>query len=106
MTQLERLLTALTDAGVAKYDWFPMIRGRLVAINDKAVNPDNFMDERAKRLVDREFNLSTSVTRPAHNELVGGKWVDNEAGAFTIHLTEKASRATPFSYVVFDTPAP
>ena len=42
------------------------------------------MDERAKRLVDREFNLSTSVTRPAHNELVGGKWVDNETGAISV----------------------
>ncbi len=75
---------SLTDAGVAKFDWFPMIRGRLVAVNDKAVNPDDFVDDRAKRLVDREFNLSTSVSRPAHNELVGGQWVDNEAGAISV----------------------
>ena len=74
----------LTDAGVAKYDWFPMIRGRLVAVNGRAVSPDDFADDRAKRTVDREFNLSTSVTRPAHNELVGGKWVDNEAGAISV----------------------
>ena len=74
----------LDDAGVAKYDWFPMIRGRLVAVNDKAVSPDNWTDERAKRLVDREFNLSTSVTKPVHNELVAGRWVDNEAGAISV----------------------
>ena len=74
----------LTDAGVAKYDWFPMIRGRLVAVNDKTVSPDSWTDERAKRLVDREFNLSTSVTKPAHNPLVGGTWTDNEAGAISV----------------------
>jgi putative ABC transport system permease protein len=74
----------LNDAGVAKYDWFPMIRGRLVAVNDKTVSPDSWTDERAKRLVDREFNLSTSVTKPVHNQLVGGTWTDNEAGAISV----------------------
>ena len=74
----------LSEAGVAKYDWFPMIRGRLVAINNKTVTPDHWTEDRAKRLVDREFNLSTSVSQPAHNELVGGKWVDNEAGAISM----------------------
>ena len=74
----------LSEAGVAKYAWFPMIRGRLVAINNKTVTPDHWTEDRAKRLVDREFNLSTSVSQPAHNELVGGKWVDNEAGAISM----------------------
>ena len=55
---------ALRDAGVKRYDWYPMIRGRLVAINGKPVQPDDYADERAKRLVDREFNLSHSATLP------------------------------------------
>ena len=49
-----------------------MIRGRLVAINGKPVAPDDFADDRAKRLVEREFNLSHSATLPAHNTVVGG----------------------------------
>ena len=44
-----------------------MIRGRLIAIDGKAVAPDDFADPRAKRLVDREFNLSHSATLPPHN---------------------------------------
>ena len=30
---------ALADGGIAKYDWFPMIRGRLVTVNGQAVCP-------------------------------------------------------------------
>ncbi|MEO7128950.1 MAG: FtsX-like permease family protein, partial [Rhodoferax sp.] len=53
--------TALHAAGVKKFDWYPMMRGRLVAINGKSVTPDDYQDDRAKRLVDREFNLSYSA---------------------------------------------
>ncbi|MGB4361464.1 MAG: FtsX-like permease family protein, partial [Rhodoferax sp.] len=48
---------ALKSAGVAEFDWFPMIRGRLVAINGRSVSPEDYTDDRAQRLVDREFNL-------------------------------------------------
>jgi putative ABC transport system permease protein len=76
--------SALAQAGVKDYDWYPMIRGRLVAINGRAIHPADYPQERAKRLVDREFNLSTSVHRPAHNPVVAGAWKDNEAGAVSV----------------------
>ena len=75
---------ALKGAGVAKFDWFPMIRGRLVAVNGQAVNPDDFSDERARRLVDREFNLSHSATLPEQNITVAGRWQANEPGAISM----------------------
>jgi putative ABC transport system permease protein len=75
---------ALADAGVNRYDWFPMIRARLLAVNGTEVSPDSYTDERAKRLVDREFNLSHAARMPEHNKLVGGAWVDNEPGAVSI----------------------
>ena len=75
---------ALRDGGVTKFDWFPMIRGRLVAVNGKTMGPGEWPDERAKRLVDREFNLSTSSAKPAHNEVTAGRWTDNEAGAISV----------------------
>ena len=75
---------SLRDAGVKSYDWFPMIRGRLVAVNGKSVTPDDYADDRAKRMIDREFNLSNSATRPQHNQVIAGRWTDEEAGAISI----------------------
>ncbi|MDP2449064.1 MAG: ABC transporter permease [Polaromonas sp.] len=75
---------ALRDGGVTKFDWYPMIRGRLVAINDKAVAPEDFEDDRAKRLVDREFNLSHAAQQPSHNQVVAGRWTPDEAGAISV----------------------
>ncbi len=74
----------LREAGVRDYDWYPMIRGRLVAINGRAIVPDQMQDERARRLADREFNLSNSAVRPPHNLVTAGKWVDGEAGAISV----------------------
>jgi putative ABC transport system permease protein len=75
---------ALKNAGVRKFDWFPMIRGRLVAINGRTVGPDDYAEDRAKRLVDREFNLSNSSVQPASNSIVQGRWTDDEAGAISV----------------------
>lgn len=74
----------LQTNGVAKYDWYPMIRGRLLAVNGQPVGPDNYTEDRAKRLVDREFNLSTAVQQPPHNQIVAGRWTENEAGAVSV----------------------
>jgi len=82
--QSDEFQKALRSAGVQKFDWYPMIRGRLVAINGKSTSPDDYADERAKRLIDREFNLSNSASQPAHNQVVAGKWIDNEAGAASV----------------------
>ncbi|MEO6623421.1 MAG: FtsX-like permease family protein, partial [Burkholderiaceae bacterium] len=82
--QGEAFQKALRDAGVTRYDWFPMIRGRLVAVNGKTLVPDDFAEDRAKRMVDREFNLSHSATRPPHNEIIAGAWTNEEQGAVSV----------------------
>jgi putative ABC transport system permease protein len=53
---------------------FPMVRGRLVAINGRAVSGDDYPDERARRLVERETNLSWLDHVPEGNVLVKGEW--------------------------------
>lgn len=75
---------ALQDGGVAQYDWYPMARGRLVAINGQPINPRHYTQERAQRLVDREFNLSHAASPPARNELVAGRFESEQSGAFSV----------------------
>jgi len=75
---------ALRDAGVASYDWYPMIRGRLVAVNGQAVVPSDYEDDRAQRLVDREFNLSNTAEKPTHNQVVAGRWTPEEKDGLSV----------------------
>ncbi len=82
--QGEAFQAALKAAGVARYDWYPMIRGRLVAINGAAVAPGRYTDDRAQRMVEREFNLSHAARMPAHNLLSGGAWVPDEADGLSV----------------------
>ena len=84
--QTQAFQSALQQTGVQNYDWYPMIRGRLVAINGKAVSPQDYTEERAKRLVDREFNLSSRAAKPEHNEVVKGTWLDNEKDAVSVEV--------------------
>ncbi len=82
--QADLFRQALAAAGVARYDWYPMIRGRLVAINGRPVSAEQFGEDRARRLVEREFNLSHAAQLPAHNPLAAGRWTANEAGAISV----------------------
>ena len=82
--QSEDFQQTLKSAGVEKFDWYPMIRGRLVAINGRDVSPDDFIEDRAKRLVDREFNLSHGAIRPSSNLIVEGRWTEEETGAISM----------------------
>ena len=72
--QRDAVATYLRAHGIAGVDLAPMVRGRLVSINGKPVNPDDYQSENARRLVDREFNLSYTTELPADNLIVDGRW--------------------------------
>lgn len=77
--QQQTVRQMLADAGLGDVPLYPMVRGRLVAIDDRPVGPADYPDERAKRLVDREFNLSYGSELPAHNEQASGRWLNPDA---------------------------
>jgi putative ABC transport system permease protein len=72
----EAVAKQLRALGVQDLQLYPMVRGRLVGINDRMVGPDDFQDDRAKRQLDRELNLSYADALPAHNQLVQGQPLD------------------------------
>ncbi|HET9645679.1 MAG TPA: FtsX-like permease family protein, partial [Burkholderiaceae bacterium] len=82
--QGEAFRRTLERAGVTRYDWYPMIRGRLIGVNDHSVSPEDYADDRARRLVDREFNLSHDARMPPHNRLAAGRWTPEEPDAVSV----------------------
>jgi len=74
--QRDGVRTQLRQAGIASPQFSPMVRGRLVRINDADITPNTYADERVRRLATREFNLSWRDTLPESNRLVQGRWLD------------------------------
>lgn len=67
----------LANNSLNRPELYPMIRGRLIQVNDTAITDATYEEDRARRLINREFNLSTMVTVPAQNQIVAGRWYDN-----------------------------
>ena len=70
----------LAAAGVQKAVLFPMIRGRLTAVNGAQITRDTYASDEARRLANREFNLSTTSALPEANEVVAGEWFKDAPG--------------------------
>jgi putative ABC transport system permease protein len=75
--QREAVAQELTKNGIADVDLDPMIRGRLLQVDGRNISSATYTEERAQRLVEREFNLSTLTDLPAHNTITEGRWFDN-----------------------------
>ena len=71
----------LTTRAAVAPQFYPMVRGRLLTINSAAVVPENYRDQRAQRLAEREFNLSAATTPKPDNRIVAGRWWRHDAQA-------------------------
>lgn len=75
--QVQPLRDFLASRGVPAPDLFPMVRARLIAVNGQPLGAEDFAarGERARRLAEREFNLSSSADyRASDNRIVAGQW--------------------------------
>jgi putative ABC transport system permease protein len=77
---------SLTDAGIVKPIFSPMVRARLIEINGKSIGPNDYADENARRLVDREFNLSYTEELPDGNRITAGKWIEGGAPQVSLEV--------------------
>ncbi|MBC7944758.1 MAG: ABC transporter permease [Burkholderiales bacterium] len=74
--QLQTLAEFFAAKQISPPQFHPMVRGRLTAINGNKASPEDYADDRAKRLVDREFNLSWGQELGDDNRLIAGRWWD------------------------------
>ncbi|MEP6996803.1 MAG: FtsX-like permease family protein, partial [Betaproteobacteria bacterium] len=72
--QLDGMRALLTTRLGAEVPLYPMVRGRLVAVNDVPIDSTRLTDARARRLAEREFNLSWMQDLPRSNRVVAGQW--------------------------------
>ena len=72
--QLAGVKKHFADMGFQTPDLYPMVRGRLVAVAGRDVVPAEYTDERAKRLSEREFNLTYGDTLRPDNKVVAGRF--------------------------------
>jgi len=72
----QRLLAAKVGDAVL----YPMIRGRLIAVNGQPVNASTYVADDARRLAEREFNLSSMKELQASNQVIAGAWYADRPG--------------------------
>jgi putative ABC transport system permease protein len=75
--QKAEVASRLKNAGIRDVELFPMIRGRLIQINNAPVTGQTYIEDNARRLVDREFNLSMMRDIPPQNQIVAGRWLND-----------------------------
>ncbi|MFQ5470154.1 MAG: ABC transporter permease [Gammaproteobacteria bacterium] len=73
--QLNKIKQFFDQEDLAVPELYPMVRARLIKINGEAVSVDTYDEDRAKRLVAREFNLSWAMDLQKDNEVTRGAWV-------------------------------
>jgi putative ABC transport system permease protein len=71
--QVSSIEKTLSEAGLTQVKLSPMVRGRFVALNDRAVSAADYDDARAQRMVEREFNLSYAERLPEPGQIVAGR---------------------------------
>lgn len=83
----------LAASGIAA-ELSPMVRGRLLRIGEQAVSAASYPDdERAQRLIEREFNLSWRAVLPPGNRVSAGSWfAPEDAGKGLASVEEGLAR--------------
>lgn len=88
-----------------KLHFYPMVRGRLIEINQKPVRVENYSDRRTRQLLTREFNLSYAqnvLINPSSRLVQGTAWTQQQASKENLISIEK-DLAARFGLKIGDT---
>lgn len=87
--QIDEVKQFFTEQKIQESAIFPMVRARLIRKNEQLISTVQWQDERAKRLAEREFNLSWAAQMQTDNKLIAGRWWQtNDYGKSLISLEE------------------
>jgi putative ABC transport system permease protein len=92
--QKDALAELLSSAGI-KAELSPMVRARLLQIGNRPISGASYPDDdRAQRLVEREFNLSWRADLPDGNTITAGQWFAPQASGEGIASVESGLAKT------------
>ncbi len=97
--QVDGVRLLLAEAGIETAGLFPMVRGRISAINGVPLAEHEVLDEATRANYNREINLTWAEALPADNELIAGAWW--QAGA-SQQLSVEAGMAERLQLAVGD----
>jgi len=72
--QIDGVKRFFSEQQIEEASVFPMVRARLVKINHDVIKSSQWKEDRARRLAEREFNLSWADVMQSDNKLVAGRW--------------------------------
>ncbi|HEY0309733.1 MAG TPA: FtsX-like permease family protein [Luteimonas sp.] len=90
--QVDAVRAHLAAAGIGAPTLFPMVRARLVEVNGRAVTGEDYaaQGQRARRLAEREFNLSVAASLREDNKVVAGTfWNDRVPASPELSVEEE-----------------
>ncbi len=87
----------LNTRGVTDQKLYPMIRGRLEAINDRPIGEGGYNNERSRRMSERDFNLSFQDMPRADNKVVAGEWWPENTNQSYFSVEEEFAEETGIS---------
>lgn len=88
-------VAALLATGAVTAELAPMVRGRLTHVGGRPVSAASYPDdERAQRLVEREFNLSWRAGLPPGNRIAAGAWFGDSADGQGVASVEEGLART------------
>ena len=92
--QVDAVRRHIADAGIGEPVLFPMIRARLASDNGKPVTGADYAPrgERAQRMAEREFNLSTAAALRDDNKVVAGQFWTGPTAAPELSVEEDFAR--------------
>ncbi|MDP3186866.1 MAG: FtsX-like permease family protein [Limnobacter sp.] len=90
--QVQGVQDKLNTASLSPVRLYPMVRGRLSAINGENITAGTFSDERARNTVERELNLSFADTLPTHNTIAEGTWFDSTAAKAEVSVEDGVAK--------------
>jgi len=74
--QIAGIEAFFAEKGMQQPHFYPMIRARLLSVNDHEIKGEDFEDPQTRQLAMRVFNLSWSNELQPGNEITAGKWWD------------------------------